>query len=629
MPRRNYRSRIGGSDDEESQLVHESSSEMTVKPKNKPTTLSFGDDLEPDDEISFKPKKSNTVAENRIIQARELRKKRKEEKKVHLMTNDAAAAKEPEIMDISVKKMDSTVDSNYLNEIIKQESSEEEQEVQVTQFPKNLSNTIPDAATIHMARKQRERAKNQTEEQAAESVPVEESRSRLHREEDAFSEEDDFHQYPSFVSNLNRQTKMHKVGVSSTFRKAKPLTEQELKSYRQEFLEVEHGSDRDSEQENEWENQQIQKAISHGPDPEVKEILLNMEQRQKKPLLDADHPPLDPSDATIDQIKFLLKKRHQNLTKSFAENQEKIELYKSQIKGGADLRRILAVWSNRCQRLMSRRRQDLKDLCEEVSASINGSVVESISSAEFVRRKADREARCKRRRSQRPSLEATVVGVDLDEAAEGLSTDDEETAAEMLKRQSDIDGYLETSKLVFEDVVDEFHSLPMILQIFSDWREAHPKTFEQAHISLCISQLVLPLVRHQMISWDPLHMDSDVDEFERMEWFKSVLSFYLATSDEQDLESASDQCKVVTSLIENVLLEKISRIAQVAWDPTSAKETITLINCLNSLYKQWPLIFNAQNASFRNCMSQITKRLEHCVKEDLYIPLYPHSLVVP
>lgn len=37
--------------------------------------------------------------------------------------------------------------------------------------------------------------------------------------------------------------------------------EHELESIRQDFLATEHGSDRDSDQDAEWERQQIQKAL--------------------------------------------------------------------------------------------------------------------------------------------------------------------------------------------------------------------------------------------------------------------------------------------------------------------------------------------------------------------------------
>ena len=63
---------------------------------------------------------------------------------------------------------------------------------------------------------------------------------------------------------------------------------------------------------------------------------------------------------------------------------------------------------------------------------------------------------------------------------------------------------LQKQKKVFEDVQDDFCNIQNILLKFQQWREKFPDSYYEAFISLCIPKLLNPLIRVQLIDWNPL-----------------------------------------------------------------------------------------------------------------------------
>lgn len=63
---------------------------------------------------------------------------------------------------------------------------------------------------------------------------------------------------------------------------------------------------------------------------------------------------------------------------------------------------------------------------------------------------------------------------------------------------------LQDLKKIFEDVQDDFCKIQNILLKFQQWREKFPDSYYEAFISLCIPKLLNPLIRVQLIDWNPL-----------------------------------------------------------------------------------------------------------------------------
>lgn len=60
------------------------------------------------------------------------------------------------------------------------------------------------------------------------------------------------------------------------------------------------------------------------------------------------------------------------------------------------------------------------------------------------------------------------------------------------------------SKLVFSDVQDDFCNVKKILSRFEEWRGSYSESYHNAYISLCLPKLLNPIIRHQLLAWNPL-----------------------------------------------------------------------------------------------------------------------------
>ncbi|XP_041611456.1 intron Large complex component GCFC2 isoform X3 [Vulpes lagopus] len=87
---------------------------------------------------------------------------------------------------------------------------------------------------------------------------------------------------------------------------------------------------------------------------------------------------------------------------------------------------------------------------------------------------------------------------------EGTSSDDELSSEDVIDFQETQGDILQDHKKIFEDVHDDFCNIQHILLKFQQWREKYPDSYYEAFISLCIPKLLNPLIRVQLIDWNPL-----------------------------------------------------------------------------------------------------------------------------
>ncbi|KAM5143023.1 intron Large complex component GCFC2 isoform 3-T3 [Callospermophilus lateralis] len=153
--------------------------------------------------------------------------------------------------------------------------------------------------------------------------------------------------------------------------------------------------------------------------------------------------------------------------------------------------------------LMKRRQDELKhesaylqQLSRKAETSTNGSLA------------IDEKSQCilediESRRIQRRQARALSGNCNHQE---GTSSDDELSSAEMTNFQKSQGDILQDQKKVFEDVHDDFCNIQNILLKFQQWREKFPDSYYDAFIGLCIPKLLNPLIRVQLLDWNPLKM---------------------------------------------------------------------------------------------------------------------------
>ncbi|KAL6098652.1 paxbp1 [Pungitius sinensis] len=282
----------------------------------------------------------------------------------------------------------------------------------------------------------------------------------------------------------------------------------------------------------------------------------------------------------------------------------------------------------RASRLVQRRQDDIKDESSEF-ASLSSKAVMAPNLDSFgrdraayqensrQRRIAEREARRTRRRQAREQNGKRA------EHKEGLSSDDEETSTDITSFNTERDRIIRECKKVFEDVVEDFHSLDCIKSHFEVWRRKYADCYRDAYIGLCLPKLFNPLVRLQLITWNPL--ETQCANFEYMLWFESLL-FY-GFEEHSVLQKGDGDIGLLPAIVEKVILSKLTVLAEQVWDPLSDSQTAGLVGFIHRLMKGYPTVLHGDNRYTQELLRTIVFRTRRTLDEDVFLPLYPKNVL--
>jgi len=57
---------------------------------------------------------------------------------------------------------------------------------------------------------------------------------------------------------------------------------------------------------------------------------------------------------------------------------------------------------------------------------------------------------------------------------------------------------------VFDDVHEDFGTIEGILARFEEWRDSDFDSYKESYAFLCLPKCIAPIIRLQIIGWDPL-----------------------------------------------------------------------------------------------------------------------------
>uniref|UniRef100_A0AAY4AGN2 GCF C-terminal domain-containing protein n=1 Tax=Denticeps clupeoides TaxID=299321 RepID=A0AAY4AGN2_9TELE len=321
------------------------------------------------------------------------------------------------------------------------------------------------------------------------------------------------------------------------------------------------------------------------------------------------------SQDVADQYKFLQEMRGyvRDLLECFSEKVPAI------LELEAAMHQLLR---QRASRLVQRRQDDIKDESSEFSSLSNKAVMapnldpfgrDRTAYQEHAkqRRIAEREARRTRRRQAREQSGKRA------DHKEGLSSDDEETSTDITSFDLERERICKEAKKVFEDVVEDFHSLDSIKSRFEEWRKFYFSCYRDAYIGLCLPKLFNPLVRLQLMSWCPL--ETDCENFEYMLWFESLL-FY-GCSDQPNTQKGDVDISLLPSIVERVVLPKLAVVADQVWDPLSSTQTSRLVMFMQKLIKGYPTVLHGDSRNTQEVLKVIVLRIRRTLDDDIFMPL--------
>ncbi|XP_053632244.1 PAX3- and PAX7-binding protein 1 [Cherax quadricarinatus] len=654
----------------------------------KQSILSFEDELEADDGIIFQEKKSSLSYKLRKEMKKERKEKRKEEKEKQRQAegkdkfqdkdkNGGPTVSEldelgirivngREAESIGAKPGDSDEDDpstpgkhKFRAKIMRTSHS-------LDPWKKILqSGQIPDANMIHAIRKQRQQAREQGDMLPLDdTVRHEETKSRLVRDDDNDRSDDDGETRMDFSVNQHARDRQQ----------------------RQEAFEAaqEGGSD-NSDHEREWEKQQLLKAGANAKVAAVSEGELNQETGDissiqftvidngtalsnteqhlwgTETLIPSSAASLPrPSNYQAEGIIKRLQdsrvsleevyRRHQTEADTIIDdlvackstisrcNLERHPLtsifqFYQDIRGYVtDLRdclnekvpeisaledQVYILYRQRAQKAVQRRRQDVRDQNDEFSPFAGKG---AIGDEYRTRRAAEREGRRTRRRREREKKGDASHH-------DGMSTDDEESQSEIQLVQSELERIASEARKVFEDVEDDFSQLKRIMARFEEWRSKEGATYSDAYVSYNLPQIFSPYIRLQMLLWNPLMRDSDGIEVERMKWFNLLLLY--GTSDNTDDEPSrlkiDPDRKLMSHLVERVVLVKLKEIIGCWWDPLSHVQTVRLVNMVRHYAEAYPSL-GPSSKPLKDLTHAIIAKIRDAIDNDIFIPMFPKNV---
>ncbi|KAG7187898.1 hypothetical protein KM043_013866 [Ampulex compressa] len=533
------------------------------------------------------------------------------------------------------------------------------------------SGCIPDAAMIHAARKRRQKAR----ELGMDYIPIEEQsddkgKSRLVREEDHDrSDDDDSQDRIDMTINIEARDKEKR-------REAFLASQTPIKL-----------SDNESENENEeeeWEAQQIRKGVTGAQIAAVQQDSMIQQQYTINiginPMVSSGvplemvmmpAPPPPPSIRSLDPTKIVpvtplevIKKMRARLDslrevhRHHCLDQEQLELelsqmakeleegetrapqlaqrfrYYQELRGYVtDLvecldeklplvvgleQRWLHLYAERSNELMERRRQDTRDQAEEITTAARGQLVRRGPEVEArVRRATEREGRRARRRRARELVPTLPKHID------GMSSDDEVTEQQNLAFKQMKDEIDNDSKEIFSDVMDDYCTVRGILSKLESWKEVDMDAYIETYVSLCIPKIISPIVRLQLITWNPIMESTDI---ERTKWYNTLLLYALERNETEESLKQDPDVRLVPSTIEKIVLPRLTAIVEKIWDPMSTSQTLRLVGTLNRLIREYPNL-NDASKPLETLFSVILDKIKVAVENDVFIPIFPKQVL--
>ncbi|XP_075146606.1 PAX3- and PAX7-binding protein 1 [Haematobia irritans] len=280
-------------------------------------------------------------------------------------------------------------------------------------------------------------------------------------------------------------------------------------------------------------------------------------------------------------------------------------------------KRCLVFFGKHQHFLIDRRRQDVRDQAREMAEAAKPALLrKGPEYDEQIRRAAEREGRRTRRRCEREKQ--NMLSSHLD----GMSSDEETSDRYQEQFQNDLEELIKEGLDVMDDVTDDFCKSEIILSKFHIWRQTDMDSYKDAFVSLCLPKILGPLIRLEMLTWSPLL--ADYKDIEKLNWYQSAILYAWKEDETEESLRQDPDVNLVPTLIEKIVLPKITDIVTHCWDPLSTSQTLRLIGFINRLGRDYPLKENVK--SLQSLFKAILEKMKNSLENDVFIPIFPKQV---
>ncbi|XP_040204439.1 intron Large complex component GCFC2 [Rana temporaria] len=274
---------------------------------------------------------------------------------------------------------------------------------------------------------------------------------------------------------------------------------------------------------------------------------------------------------------------------------------------------MFQILENRAATLLKRRQDDLRNESVAVQKLSGNKVTSDVETVDDIVEKQIQDCELRRRKRRKRRQETG------EDHFEGMSSDDELTADLQNSIQKSRGNLLVQCRTILEDVHEDFCRVKNVLCTFHEWRVRFSESYYDAYISLCLHKILNPLVRLQLIGWNPLE---DVTDLDQMPWYCDLEEFCFAKEEhENNIEENADH-KVLSAVIEKTVVPRVCGFIEHVWDPLSSQQTERLV-CFCKTH----VLENESSKTVKDLIACLVSRLKKAIEDDVYIPLYPKRVL--
>ncbi|XP_018430934.1 PREDICTED: GC-rich sequence DNA-binding factor 2 [Nanorana parkeri] len=275
---------------------------------------------------------------------------------------------------------------------------------------------------------------------------------------------------------------------------------------------------------------------------------------------------------------------------------------------------MFQILEERAKILLKRRQDDLRNESAAVQKLFGNGVTSDVETSDDKVENQIQDCELRRRKRRQRRAESGE-----EDHCEGMSSDDELPTDLENNLQRSRENILGQCRTIFDDVHEDFCRVKNVLRKFNEWRLKFPESYYDAYISLCLHKILNPLVRLQLIGWNPLE---DVTELDQMPWYCDTEEFCFTKEEhENNIEENADH-KVLSAVIEKTVVPRVSGFIEHVWDPLSSQQTERLV-CFCKTY----VLENESSKTVKDLIACLDSRLRKAIEDDIYIPLYPKRVL--
>lgn len=110
-------------------------------------------------------------------------------------------------------------------------------------------------------------------------------------------------------------------------------------------------------------------------------------------------------------------------------------------------------------------------------------------------------------------------------------------------------------------------------------------------------------------------------EIERMDWFNSIIMYGASENDTEESMIKDPDLRLIPTLIEKVILPRLTELIEKCWDPLSTTQTLKLVVLIRRLGEDYPSL-RPKSKHLRALLMAVLDKMKLSLENDVFIPIF-------